>query len=73
MDHNELRHCIDTSFGRRPAHGRGLTPHLVAFCWPGGLDDGFEARARDRLPWADLAVLPLPSCSCASGRCRLCN
>jgi hypothetical protein len=73
MDLNELRRCIDTSSGPRPAQAHGLAVHLVAFCWPGGLRDGYEAGKRDGLPRADLAVLPLPSCSCASGGCRLCN
>lgn len=72
MDTRELRDCIEGSFGPRPTQHRGLTFHLMAFSWPGGAADRSDPRRGPRF-WSDQAVLPLPACTCASGRCRLCT
>jgi hypothetical protein len=61
------------------ARGAGESMQLVVrmgrHCWPGGPADRTTQVARDWVKrWGPRAVLtPAPDCSCASGRCVLCN
>jgi hypothetical protein len=44
-------------------------------CWPGGSGDRSEPGALEWVRrWGPVRVVPVPPvCSCAIGRCRLCN
>jgi hypothetical protein len=60
---------------RTPAEADALSGALERRCWPGGLEDRSDPAA---LPWVKrwgptrLTPVP-PACSCAEGRCSLCN
>jgi hypothetical protein len=60
---------------RSSVHTTALTAALVRRCWPGGVADRSEPTA---LPWverwgsANLTPAPRP-CTCADGRCLVCN
>ena len=73
MNQNELRHCLHTSFGPRPTQADDLAVQLMAFCWPGGSGDRADVHVLSHRLGAELAVLPLPTCTCPTGHCRLCN
>ena len=52
-----------------------LTAELVDRCWPGGIADRSESIARGWLRmWGPVKVIAaLPGCTCATGRCPVCN
>lgn len=75
MDYNELRQHIESVAGRKKSAPCGVTSRAVAFCWPGGSEDRTDRAA---LEWfrrwrPERAGIVLPACSCATGRCQLCN
>jgi hypothetical protein len=52
-----------------------LTLEFVRACWPGGVEDRLERVA---VPWVKRwgparMTLALAACSCADGRCSVCN
>ena len=51
-----------------------LTARLRERCWPGG-DDRTDALAREWLRRRGIGIVtPAPDgCTCAGGRCRVCN
>ena len=61
--------------GRSASDTRRSTSALVARCWPGGGMDSAEPEAREWLRrWAPARMgQPTLTCSCAAGRCALCN
>jgi len=65
---------IQSIHARAEPDGQRLAAAIAHRCWPGG-EDRSEPGA---LPWVrlwgprGLAFLP-PACSCAVGRCRICN
>jgi hypothetical protein len=70
MDDEQIRHHIE---GTRQA--RRLAARILAACWPGGSADRSERAA---LAWVrrwrpERAGVTLPACSCATGRCGVCN
>jgi hypothetical protein len=73
--HTLLCAIVESIATRTPAEGDALSGALVRRCWPGGPEDRLEPSA---LPWvkrwgpATLTPVP-PACSCAEGRCALCN
>jgi len=61
---------------RSSAHERPtVIGRIVTTCWPGGTADRAEPVARGWLRhWRPAtANLALPACSCAGGRCAVCN
>jgi hypothetical protein len=71
MDDDFIRQQIESAARERPT----VLRHIVATCWPGGTADRTEPAAlgwlrRWRPATADLV---LPACSCAGGRCAVCN
>ena len=52
-----------------------LASMLGAHCWPGGILDRNNPRGREsRRGWQPGGTLPaIPACSCARGRCAVCN
>lgn len=52
-----------------------LLSAMLAFCWPGRSADRTEPTALEWLRrWGPKrGGVALPACSCADGRCRLCN
>jgi hypothetical protein len=75
MDDNELRTHIE-ELNRPPAPGRqSLTARVFASCWPGGSEDRSHKAALEWVRrWRPERVrTETPVCSCATGRCALCN
>jgi len=76
MDREELRHHIDSA---APHVGGAAATQLSALifsaCWPGGAEDRSERAALEWLrQWhPDHSTAELPSCSCSTGRCVVCN
>jgi len=75
MTREELRQHIDAA---APGGGIGsvrLTALIVSACWPGGPEDRTERAALEWLRhWhPEQITAQLPECSCATGRCVLCN
>lgn len=75
MDHEELHHHIESTYGVKLTQARGLTFHLLASCWPGGSQDRTCPRARIRVQGASPLELRdvLVPCSCSTGRCARCG
>jgi hypothetical protein len=48
---------------------------LTNTCWPGGAGDRMEPVAVDWVRrWRPASIaIPLPVCTCVTGRCRICN
>jgi hypothetical protein len=69
MDQDDLRRHIEA------ATPLGLTSRIVHACWPGGAEDRTDRAA---LHWVrrwrpERLGAALPACSCAAGRCPVCN
>lgn len=61
---------------RTPAQTRFITAALVRSAWPGGIGDRVEPTALEWVRrWGPTSVEPeyLEDCSCAYGRCAVCN
>ncbi len=60
---------------RTPDESDQLAAALHDWCWPGGSEDRTEAGAREwlgRSGTRPFTAIDLP-CTCADGRCDLCN
>ncbi len=70
---NDIRAHI--ALAARPAAGEGLTWRIFNACWPSGSEDQTQPFARLWFQtWRPAEVAPeFRSCSCATGRCLLCN
>lgn len=56
------------------AQARELTASIAVACWPGGSEDRIEPAALDRLRrWRPRSATALPTCTCHTGRCPVCN
>ncbi|HZE03985.1 MAG TPA: hypothetical protein VE127_02105 [Solirubrobacteraceae bacterium] len=56
------------------AQARELTSSIVASCWPGGTQDRIDPAALGWLRrWRPRSATALPTCTCETGRCRVCN
>jgi hypothetical protein len=75
MDPEELRTHIDSASRIRGYQARELTSRIVATCWPGGSEDRIDRGALDWRAFShlDRGGAALPACSCAAGRCAVCN
>jgi len=75
MDREELRHHIDSAAPSGGAAALQLTSLIFDRCWPGGSADRSERAALEWLrQWhPDSIATELPSCSCSTGRCIVCN
>jgi len=74
MQHDEIRRHIESA-GRQGSEARLVAARVLHACWPGGFDDRTEPAA---LGWIRRwhpakAGATVPVCSCASGRCAVCN
>jgi hypothetical protein len=78
MDEHRLRTAVAhiAAFARRTSedHDR-LASELSTWCWPGGVADRTEADGRGWIRRAGPACLDsvVVECTCAQGRCTLCN
>lgn len=75
MDEDELRQHIEAAVPGGGDDARRLAALILGACWPGGPEDRTERAAihflRHRHP--SRAAVELPACSCATGRCLVCN
>jgi len=71
-DDSIRRHIAALAADARAAHAAQL---LAGACWPGGPADRAEPAALHWLRrWRPArAAVPLRLCSCAGGRCAVCN
>jgi len=74
-DEDRIREHIVTLDARDDAETQTLIRRITRTCWPGGAGDRMEPSARRWLErWRPArAAGPIPSCSCAHGRCAVCN
>ena len=74
-DEDRIREHIATVIARDEAETASLVRRIQRVCWPGGPGDRSEPSARRWLQrWHPArAAGPVPACSCAHGRCRVCN
>jgi hypothetical protein len=74
-DEDRIRKHIATVDARDDAATQTLIRRWQRACWPGGSGDRTEPSARRWLErWRPArAAAPVPSCSCADGRCIVCN
>jgi len=75
MPDEPIRNHIAALAARSPAETSQLTARMQRACWPGGAEDRTEPGA---LGWVrrwrpDRLGATLPACSCAGGRCAVCN
>jgi hypothetical protein len=79
MDDRRLRPfvaaLVEAVGTRTDAQADQLAAALGQRCWPGGPSDRTEPSAREWVRrWGPRRVGPVAlPCSCARGRCRLCN
>jgi hypothetical protein len=75
MDREELLHHIESVGPLGHRDSRRLASLMLSACWPGGPEDRTERVALDWLrQWhPEPLQAQLPACSCATGRCVLCN
>ena len=74
MQHDEIRRHIESA-GRQGSEARLVAARVLHACWPGGFDDRTEPAALGWIRrWRPAkAGATVPVCSCASGRCAVCN
>jgi hypothetical protein len=73
--HALLSAIVESIATRTPAEGDALSGALARRCWPGGLADRSEPSALAWVKrWGPARLTPVPpACSCAVGRCSVCN
>jgi hypothetical protein len=75
MHDDFIREHIKATSARGDQHARTVIARLAVACWPGGTADRTEPGA---LAWVRswrpaTSAGRLPVCSCAAGRCTVCN
>lgn len=75
MHEDFIREHIEAAAARDEFETRGAIARIASACWPGGIEDRTEPGA---LAWVRrwrpaTAGTALPACSCAAGRCAVCN
>jgi hypothetical protein len=75
MDDDSIRDHIARLAQRDERAGQQLAANVAGRCWPGGPADRTEPAALHWLRrWRPVrAFAALPVCSCAAGRCAVCN
>jgi hypothetical protein len=79
MDGNRDREAvvshIQSLAARKDGQSTQLALRIRRHCWPGGPADRTAPAARDWVRrWGPRGVVPAaPGCSCAHGRCAVCN
>jgi hypothetical protein len=75
MHDDLIRQHIAQVAKRDDASRQRLIARIAERCWPGGTGDRVEPVALHWLRhWRPAqSVAPLPVCTCASGRCGVCN
>jgi len=78
MDDHRFRTAaahIAASARRTPADNAQLADHLRSWCWPGGHADHTEPPGRAWVRrWGPACLESIEiECTCAEGRCTLCN
>jgi hypothetical protein len=73
--HARLAELIASTGDRSPADGDRLVAALHGWCWPGGVSDRTEpvSRAWVRRWGPHCLGAIVAECTCAAGRCHLCN
>jgi hypothetical protein len=74
-DEDRIREHIAIVIARDEGETASLIRRFQRTCWPGGSGDRTEPSARRWLErWRPArAAGPVPACSCARGRCAVCN
>ena len=74
-DEDRIREHIADVGARGEAETSFLSSRIQRACWPRGVGDRMEPYARRwRAHWRPArAAGPVPACSCARGRCLICN
>jgi hypothetical protein len=74
-DREIILSLIQSLAARKEGESRQLTLRIGRHCWPGGLADRTAPAALDWVRrWGPRGVVPpTPGCSCAHGRCAVCN
>lgn len=73
---NVVAAVVEAIDERTPAQSKFIAAALMRGAWPGGIGDGIQPAA---LEWvrrwgpASLGSEYLTDCSCAAGRCAVCN
>jgi hypothetical protein len=75
MSDESIHQHIEAAASRPATETSRLITRIVNSCWPGGADDRVEPGA---LGWISRWVpaksgATIPTCSCAAGRCFVCN
>ena len=75
MHEDFIREQIASGAARDPGAARCVIARLAVACWPGGSADRAEPGALDWVRrWHPASAgTGLPVCSCAAGRCAVCN
>jgi hypothetical protein len=74
-DRSRLTELIESIAHRPDSAADRLATVLLHRAWPGGSADRTEPAAREWVRrWGPARMAPAgPSCSCAAGRCAVCN
>jgi hypothetical protein len=75
MSQDDIRDHIRRAARRGTPVGQGISVRIIEACWPGGPADRTEPVALLWVSrWRPLASgTSLPACTCATGRCLVCN
>jgi hypothetical protein len=75
MHDDHIRKHIEATAARGQRETSRLTSGMMSSCWPGGAADRSEPAALGWVRrWRPVTVgAELPVCSCARGRCFVCN
>lgn len=75
MNDNDIRAHILAATSVTPAEAVGLTTRMVRACWPGGAEDHYQPASLEWLRYwrPQRFAAEIPTCSCATGRCTVCN
>lgn len=75
MPHDPIRRHIAAIGSRPESESRRMAEDAVRACWPTGVEDRTDRMARGWLRhWRPArATAPIRACTCAAGRCAVCN